>query len=172
MVPGDKLRVTSVGFAQGQPTKFYDKNTVAYWRFDEADRTTVKDSSGNGNGGTFTIGAEGWRDGTLVNGPAAINGKYGNALDFAAGVDDYVEFVIFYKETGNLGNANTIGYNLHVGGGTLYIRVRNSGTDQQAVCGGCISTGRWYHVAGVSSGANSKVYIDGVDRTTSYQSSR
>jgi len=51
---------------------------AGYWGFDEGSGTTTFDSSGNGN------------NGTLINGPVWIDGKYGKALDFD-GVDDYVE---------------------------------------------------------------------------------
>jgi hypothetical protein len=45
--------------------------------FDEGSGTTAHDSSGNGN------------DGTLVNGPQWVDGKFGKALKYD-GVDDYV----------------------------------------------------------------------------------
>ncbi len=86
-VPGDRLRVTSVGFSQDEQAKFYGKETIAYWRFDESDGRTVKDYSGNGNDGTFV--GENWNDGT-VNGATPTTGKFGNALKFD-GVDDYVD---------------------------------------------------------------------------------
>lgn len=50
---------------------------VGYWKFDEGTGTTAYDSSGNGN------------DGTLMNGPAWVGGKYGSALNFD-GSDDFV----------------------------------------------------------------------------------
>jgi len=52
---------------------------VGYWRFDEGAGNTVADSSGNSNGGSIN------------NGPAWVEGKYGHALSFD-GVDDYVAY--------------------------------------------------------------------------------
>ncbi len=90
-VPGDKLKVTSLGSQDSVDAKFYAKQTVAYWRFDESDGRTVKDYSGNGNDGTFV--GENWNDGTLKpscpNCPIQTTGKFGNALQFD-GSDDYV----------------------------------------------------------------------------------
>ena len=51
---------------------------VGSWHFDEGTGTIAHDSSGNEN------------DGTLVNGPTWVDGKFGRALSFD-GVDDYVD---------------------------------------------------------------------------------
>lgn len=50
---------------------------VAMWLFDEGKGDIAKDSSKNGN------------DGTLMNGPKWVDGKFGKALEFD-GKDDYV----------------------------------------------------------------------------------
>jgi hypothetical protein len=50
---------------------------VGYWKLDEGIGTTAYDSSGNGN------------DGTLVNGPTWVDGRFGKALSFD-GVDNMV----------------------------------------------------------------------------------
>lgn len=49
---------------------------VGYWRFDDSERISVVDSSGNNNIGT-------------VVGPVFVTGKTGYGLDFD-GIDDYV----------------------------------------------------------------------------------
>ncbi|MHC4325139.1 MAG: hypothetical protein ACYSUX_12820, partial [Planctomycetota bacterium] len=51
---------------------------VAYWPLDEGTGTTTADISGNGNNGTF------------VDAPAWVSGKFGGALDFD-GIDDVVD---------------------------------------------------------------------------------
>jgi hypothetical protein len=51
---------------------------VGLWFFDEGTGDTATDSSGNGN------------DGTLMNEPTWVDGKFGGALEFD-GVDNYVE---------------------------------------------------------------------------------
>jgi len=55
-----------------------DSSLVACWHFDEGSGSVVHDYSGYNN------------DGTLVNGPTWVDGKYGKALSFD-GVDDYVK---------------------------------------------------------------------------------
>jgi len=51
---------------------------LGYWAFDEGSGTTVKDSSGKGNPGTF------------MNGPTWADGKFGKAVQLD-GIDDYVQ---------------------------------------------------------------------------------
>jgi len=55
----------------------YENEPVLYLKFDETSGTTAADSSGNGN------------NGVLMNSPAWVTGKSGNALSFD-GADDYV----------------------------------------------------------------------------------
>jgi hypothetical protein len=55
-----------------------ENGLVGYWTFDEGVGNIVKDASNNGN------------DGTLINGPQWISGKYGSALKFD-GSNKYVE---------------------------------------------------------------------------------
>ena len=57
----------------------YAPSPIAYWRFDEGSGTIAKDLSGNN------------LNGTLINSPTWVSGKYGNALSFD-GIDDYVNF--------------------------------------------------------------------------------
>ena len=51
---------------------------VGAWNFDEGSGNTVYDTSGNNN------------NGTLINGPTWVNGKYGKALSFD-GYNDYIQ---------------------------------------------------------------------------------
>ncbi len=73
-----ELKVTSAGFSDTITADFYSRHAVGYWKFDEGSGTVAKDSSGNGN------------DGTLMNSPAWVDGKYGKALQFD-GRDDYAD---------------------------------------------------------------------------------
>jgi hypothetical protein len=61
-----------------QRTEASNPSLVGYWNLDEGFGDIAHDSSGNGN------------DGTLKNGPAWVDGKYGKALSFD-GANDYVE---------------------------------------------------------------------------------
>lgn len=65
-------------------------NLMAAWTFDEGSGTTANDTSGNGN------------TGTLVNGPAWVQGKLNDALQFAATNYTYVDI-------GNPGDLNFAG---------------------------------------------------------------
>ena len=60
------------------PVSASELGLVGHWKFDEGSGDVVYDSSGYGN------------DGTLINNPAWVDGKFGKALSFD-GVDDYVE---------------------------------------------------------------------------------
>ena len=63
---------------------------MAHWRFNEAVGDTVEDSSGNGN------------DGTLMNDPKWVNGKFGETVEFD-GKDDYVEVASTFSLTPPMG---------------------------------------------------------------------
>jgi len=62
------------------------------WHFDETSGSTVEDSSGNNN------------DGTLVNDPEWVDGRFGNALEFD-GENDYVDIG---DNNIDLGNSGTV----------------------------------------------------------------
>jgi len=57
-----------------------DSGLVGFWKFEEASGNIAADSSGQGN------------NGILMNGPARVAGKVGQALDFD-GQDDYVAII-------------------------------------------------------------------------------
>lgn len=66
---------------------------VGAWLFDKGNGNVAKDSSGNGN------------EGTLMNGPKWVPGKFGKALEFD-GSDDYVN--VNYNSSLKLGNNGAI----------------------------------------------------------------
>lgn len=81
----DEVRVYNRALSQDEVKKLYEwaPGPVAHWDFDEYEGQTVYDKTGNGN------------DGTLVNGPEWVRGKYGGALEFdgtpSGGGDAYVD---------------------------------------------------------------------------------
>jgi len=77
----------------------YGINLVGYWKFDEGSGTTASDSSGHGN------------DGTLIGGPAWVDGVVGKALSFD-GTDDGCD--VADTEDINLTNVYTRTYSLWI----------------------------------------------------------
>src|SRR3989339_251431 len=61
----------------GMAVASIDEGLVAHWAFDEGSGSTLHDGTGNEH------------DGTLMNGPVWVGGRYGGALQFD-GADDYV----------------------------------------------------------------------------------
>jgi len=149
---------------------------VGSWHFDEGSGTTAYDSSGNDN------------DGTLINGPTWVDGKFGKALQYD-GSDDYVEVpdstsldipegskisitawvkadafntpnLILAKATsGSKGNYH---FGVH-NGQYLYFSFYNGGWRELRDDTTPLSTGTWYFVAVTfdSSTDECKLYING-----------
>ena len=67
----------------------YDPNLVGYWNLDQNSGSVAYDSSSNRN------------NGTLVNSPTWVSGKYGTALSFS-GNGDYVNIPNSFNSTGEL----------------------------------------------------------------------
>ena len=78
----DEVRIYSRALSAEEILAHYPEgeraNPVGSWHFDEGSGTTAVDSSENRN------------DGTLINGPAWIDGRVGKGLSFG-GTDDYVD---------------------------------------------------------------------------------
>ena len=153
----------------GQSFAAIDPDTVVgIWLFDEGSGDTAEDASKNGN------------DGTLMNGPEWVDGKFGEALSFD-GVDDYVEvpasasfsydkgysFAIWFKANNVNSQQGPIGQN---GGGqyinfwmnSAQLRWEND-AGQASYANALIEANQWYHAVGTydfSTGL-SKIYING-----------
>jgi prepilin-type N-terminal cleavage/methylation domain-containing protein len=145
----------------------FQRGLIGYWNFDEGSGTSVSDSSGNAN------------TGTLINAPAWVTGKIGNALSFN-GSNTYVSL-------GALSNPNavtffawvnpTVGYSsshntIIAEIGTQYLSLNsNKGflsgridTIQRSTGGNTlIAGGGWHLVVGTWSSATGafNVYLDG-----------
>jgi hypothetical protein len=74
----DEVRIYNRALSEEEIRYLYNRGApIAHWKFDEGKGNIAYDSSGNGN------------NGTLINGPTWVQGKFGSALSFD-GVDDYV----------------------------------------------------------------------------------
>jgi len=155
-----------------------ESDLVGYWKLDEGTGTTAYDSSEYGN------------DGTLINGPLWVDGKYGKALSFD-GVNDYVE--IPHSTSLNIANEITVEawvkphYTDYGGISTRVIVGKHGGWHNRGWSIGAkhldlqdvrfhwqaetdnyldtstnpLSTGVWTYVVGVANGTHIKIYING-----------
>lgn len=171
--------VMQVGFAADK-----EKGLVGYWKFDEKNGTSAKDSSGNGNDGEVA-GAE-W-----------VKGKIGNCLSFN-GENAYVEIptneilnpekitVAAWIQPKNFigtdrgqvvvckyGPMAWNGYLLllegssgcpsfHVAGGPDMNDGQIAGDNTRAVAEDSAIEGKWIHVAGTYNGKKACLYVNGV----------
>lgn len=166
------LVFTSLSYARIDP-----ESIVGLWLFDEGKGDTVKDSSGKEN------------DGTLMNTPAWVKGKFGTALDFD-GKDDSISIADTDELSGGVGKKLTVvawfnpsdvagtykgivskyrdasekDWGLLVNGGRLEFGYETGANDWESstpLRGGTLSAGTWYHGAFVLDGKNVKLYLDG-----------
>jgi hypothetical protein len=83
----DEVRIYNRALSEEEIRYLYNRGApIAHWKFDEGKGDIAYDSSGNGN------------NGTLINGPTWVSGKFGSALSFD-GVDDYVEATVTQNKT-------------------------------------------------------------------------
>ena len=151
----------------------------ASFGFEEASGTTVVDSSGNGNNGTFNA----------VNGPTRVTGgRFGKAMQFD-GVDDLITvadsnsldltsaatLMAWVKPTNASGwrniltkqNGSDLAYSMYsnnnasgVGQPTGYVMI--GGTARSVAAVDSAVAGKWIHVAVTYGGGSLKMYVNGV----------
>ena len=141
---------------------------------------TWRDLSGNNNSGS------------LVNGPtfnnnngggivfSSANGQYinlGPILNYTSGNFTFSYWVNFNTLTTNSGgqgpivlykgNFNSNGYYDQIGanGGIAFV-TNQSGAVQVSSTDGIITTGSWHNIAYARNGASVRIYVNGIDRTT------
>jgi len=158
-------------------TAVWGSGLVGYWAFGEGTGTIAKDASGNNN------------NGTLTNGPAWVNGKYGKALSFD-GTDDYVAVGSFNPTPTNAltveawvywnsfsqswsriidfgngqGNDNIL-FAHQLTAGDLVFEIYNSGgtSGGKIVATGTLTTGQWLHLAAtINSSGNVVLFKNGL----------
>lgn len=171
--------VISLMFAGLSYSKIDEGSIIGMWLFDEGEGDVVGDSSGNGN------------NGTLINGPKWVEGKFGEALEFS-GAGDYVDTEL---NTNDLSSPITIslwmnatqikksplvsGYNnanpnanrwdiqLNRDGAGKIRWVEHEGRDG-AISSTTIEAGTWYHIAVIHDLPNgeSMIFVNGVLENT------
>ncbi|TKJ37076.1 MAG: hypothetical protein CEE38_09240 [Planctomycetes bacterium B3_Pla] len=146
-----------------------DPDLVAHWRFDETSGTTAFDASGNGH------------DGTIMGDPQWVPGKLGGALEFD-GSGDYVDcgaspdyeiavnitiacwikVDVFDKTWQAIITTSDSSWRVHRSGSSNNIAWGTTGLAPLDLTGTTdVSTGEWFHVAGVYNGTQKLLYING-----------
>ena len=146
---------------------------IGYWKFDEGSDTTVADSSGNGN------------NGTLINNPTWVDGKFYKALQFN-GSNQYIDYgnilnigtssftISTWIKTSYSGNQNIIAkssarslfgrWMLILDGGTFAFNIQFSGGVIGISCPQSLFTDDNWHniVATIDRASFMSLYIDSV----------
>jgi hypothetical protein len=168
----DEVRIYNRALSEEEIRYLYNRGApIAHWKFDEGKGNIAYDSSGNGN------------NGTLVNDPTWVQGKFGSALSFD-GVDDYVNVGSIYSpymsiEAWIYPRDLTKSYNAIIGrwqgvSGKYSYELSGRPDDSVALV---ISTNgtniiecksvtilqinNWYHIVGTFDGMNIKIYVNG-----------
>ena len=184
VVTMDQARSVTATFTLNAVATTYSAEVLAdtpagYWRFGEASGTTLTDSSGNANHGTYVGGVTLGAAGALVGDPntaATYDGvnDYGTVPDSASlhvGTSFSLEGWIKRSSTSK-------SHQMVVRGNGFQLVVMNAGSGNQvwlrkanvttlACSSGGISDGAYHHVVATINGPSStaKIYIDGVDQT-------
>lgn len=167
-------------------TEYYtehDLGTVGDWRLNEGSGSTASDVSGSSN------------DGSLINDPTWVSGRYGQALDFD-GTDDYVEVsdsaslditeqitMSAWVNPDNCDDRGTVAtkngaYYMQVHSDctvavyTYYDNSGSKGSSSYTYSNSQIPTGSWTHIAFVEEADGTRnIYINGeLDKTASMES--
>jgi fibronectin type 3 domain-containing protein/regulation of enolase protein 1 (concanavalin A-like superfamily) len=167
--------VNSSGEGQGSLVTITTSTVIKSWlAFDETSGTTAADATGNSN------------TGTLVNGPAWIGGKVGNALSLngsnqyaslpASVVSNFHDFTIstwvYWNGGGNwqrifdFGTGTSAYMFLSLKNGVngnprFAITTSSAGGEQKIDGNAALTTGSWHHIAVTLSGSTGTLYVDG-----------
>lgn len=150
---------------------------VGYWSFNEGSGTTVDDSSGNGN------------DGTFVNSPTWVEGSFGNGLNFDGssdyinvGSDDSIDFggqnQITVSAWANIESSGSdsnkvvfkgLQFNFqpqYTAGDVMRMEINTGSYIGCTTPAGFTELGEWIHYAMTWNGTTAKIYKNGVLSTT------
>ncbi len=160
--------------------KIDKKNAIGIWLLDENGGKVARDSSGNGNHGTY------------AGNPKWVEGKFGKALEVTAGTGVQIDnpenfnfttwtYVLWFKTPagGDYPNlvgrqfANSHGWTIHLDPGRATFRIRidtDGGINQVKTVPGAVGNDEWHHGAICQDDKNKQLtfYFDGVKGTSSY----
>lgn len=143
---------------------------VSYWSFNEGSGTTVRDSAG-GNTGTIT-GAT-WTTGKIGGGLLFRGTGSGDQVNFGnlsalkltspMSVSAWVKMSSCSGPQGifNSGNYSTIGFGLYL---DSFCRFGMGVNNKFSLWNNVITVDQWYFVTAIWDGANTKLYVDAVER--------
>lgn len=180
----DDVTVTTQQNTGGfSPANVWDSNYLGVWHLPNGTTLFTSDSTSHGNNGTntgFTAIA------SQVDGGGNSNGSSGNGIQSGSSDFNFTSspFTISYwanftSLTTGVGGQGPVsiykgafenaGYYEQIEpDGTMYFATNQSGAVQaSATNAGAITTGAWYQITNVRNGASVKLYINGIDATTS-----
>jgi len=186
----DQFRIYNYARTPAQIAYDYNKGgPVGWWKFDECQGNIAYDWSGIGNTGTIIIGASGTQNslGTCAVGTSAAwtngaTGKLNSSLNFD-GTDDYITIpnlltdypvsVSMWIKPNTITDADIAFYlyltsGKYITGGfyTSYGFITNASNVHADAS--LFPIGQWKHVVvTMTSSTTGKIYVDGIDRTTS-----
>lgn len=171
--------------------KWLSDGLVSYWKMDDnvsGDAKALTDSSGNSAGGTTHYGAN------TTGMDCTVAGKYGGGCSLD-GADDYMDggsnfnytsqnFSISYwiklnSLTTNVVNQGPVpiykgqyqvnGYysQINASGGISFVTNQSGANQSSSAPAGTITTGNWYQITYARNGASVRIYVNGVDVTSS-----
>ena len=158
---------------------FSSNGLVGYWKFDEGSGTTVQDSSGNGNTGTWygtlgnqwasgKTGGAGQFDGTtnyVSAGSASILNIGGGDFTVSAWITTQSTAKKFFLQKSDLNDGWNLGINMSA---DIFLEVRENGTTNGTAVSfpTTIATNTWYYISAVKNGSNITVYKNGISLGT------
>lgn len=184
----DSIRLFNYARTPAQVAWDYNRGgPVGHWRMDECQGATAKDSSGNGNNGTITIGATGTQTavGTCTTSGTAwyngVTGKFNSSLNFD-GTDDYVQTTGFtglasggqvsmaawvkptLDGTQNIiiDRANQLRLEISSGNVPNVDIGNGTGWCNTTITGGSLTSGQWAHLSVTYDNATAYMYVNGV----------
>ncbi len=175
----DEARIYNRALSSAEVTQLYNfaPGPTGYWKMDENTGTTINDSSGNANTGTFSGAGKGWgagkygAAGTFDGSNAIVD--IGNSSSIG-GMKNITVEAWFYKTpvqtvssniVSKTSGADNITYLINFDGTSSNIRFfagSNTPGGYDFATTAAPSNNAWHHVAGVDDGTKVYIYIDGV----------